>query len=229
MKKRIFLLLQIISILTSLAQEKTHKTNPNNITRQGFGTQVDFQIGQGFVNPKVETDGTPYYFDDWDTEGIIYSKDKGKYKIKKVNINLYDNTLEAFYGDGYVFTFFSKNLIKIIINTKVFRVIKVNKKSKIFELFFNDKFSIYRYYNISYSEHSINPMVNRKVNKYIQKAEYYLYSENKLTKIKLSKNSFSKLFQSDKISQQSIYNFIKENRLSLSEETDLIKVLNFVN
>jgi hypothetical protein len=72
-------------------------------------------------------------------------------------------------------------------------------------------------------------MVNRKVNKYIQKAEYYLYSENKLTKIKLSKNSFSKLFQSDKISQQSIYNFIKENRLSLSEETDLIKVLNFVN
>ena len=72
-------------------------------------------------------------------------------------------------------------------------------------------------------------MVNRKVNKYIQKAEYYLYSENKLTKIKLSKNSFSKLFQSDKISQQSIYNFIKENKLSLSEETDLIKVLNFVN
>ena len=229
MKKKIFLLLQIISILTSLAQEKTNKTNPNNITRQGGGTQVDFQIGQGFVNPKVETDGTPYYFDDWDTEGIIYSKDKGKYKIKKVNINLYDNTLEAFYGDGYVFTFFSKNLIKIIINTKVFRVIKVNKKSKIFELFFNDKFSIYRYYNISYSEHSINPMVNRKVNKYIQKAEYYLYSENKLTKIKLSKNSFSKLFQSDKISQQSIYNFIKENKLSLSKETDLIKVLNFVN
>ena len=72
-------------------------------------------------------------------------------------------------------------------------------------------------------------MVNRKVNKYIQKAEYYLYSENKLTKIKLSKNSFSKLFQSDKISQQSIYKFIKENKLSLSKETDLIKVLNFVN
>jgi len=229
MKKIFILLIQIVFILPSLAQENFEDANSMNVTRQGFGKQIPFQMGTGFINPKANTEGSAYYFDNWDNEGVVYTRDKGKYEIKKVNINLYSNKFEAIYDSTFVYTFDSKNLIKIVINNKIFRVIKINGESKIFELFFNGKFSIYKYYNINYSSSSRNPMVNRKTNKYIKKTKYYLYSKNKLTKIKLSKKSFSKFFQSDKVSQQSTLKFIKKNKLSLSKENDLIKVLNFVS
>jgi hypothetical protein len=72
-------------------------------------------------------------------------------------------------------------------------------------------------------------MHNRASNKYIKKAKYYLYSERELTKMKLSKKSFSKAFQSDNASQKSILEYIEKSRLSLKKEADLIKALNFVS
>ncbi len=229
MKKIFILLAQIIFIFPSLAQENVNESNSRNITRQGFGKQIPFEMGVGFVNRKANTEGSAYYFDDWNNEGIVYTKDKGKYKIKKVNINLYSNKFEAIYDSTFVYTFDSKNLIKIVIDNKVFRIIKIKEEPKIFELFFNDKISIYKYYNINYSRSSRNPMVNRKTNKYIKKTKYFLFSKNKLTKIKLSKKSFSKFFKSDKVSQKSTLDFINENKLSLNKESDLIKALNFVS
>jgi len=84
MKKIVILLLHIIVILPSLAQETTSNTNPSNITRQGFGTHAGFDAGLGFVNPKFQTDGSAYSFDDWDTEGMIYTKNNGRFiKSKK--------------------------------------------------------------------------------------------------------------------------------------------------
>tara|TARA_B110000902_G_scaffold241264_1_gene291433 strand:+ start:184 stop:879 length:696 start_codon:yes stop_codon:yes gene_type:complete len=230
MKKKTILLLQILCIFSSFAQEKDNDINPNlNVTRQGFGEQAFLNMGVGFVNAKAKTEGSAYYFDNWNTEGLIYTKDNKRYKIKKVNINLYDNTLEAIYDEGYVFTFNTNNLVKIVINKKVFRVLTLDNELNIFELFFNNRLSIYRYNSVSYYKNSRNPMVNRKVNEYINKEKYYLYDAGSLTKIKLSNKYFSKLFQSETISQEFIMEFIKKNKLSLKKEADLIKVLNFVS
>ena len=228
-KKAVVLLLLMTSIFPSLAQESVTEKNPRNNIRQGFGTQNSFDLGAGFINPRFKTDGSAYYFEDWDTEGIIYTKDKGSFKIKKVNINLYDSTLEAIYDENSVFTFDSDNIMKIKINNKVFRIFKIDEELKIFEQVFKNTFSVYKYYDVLYSEASINPMHNRASNKYIKKAKYYLYSERELTKMKLSKKSFSKAFQSDNASQKSILEYIEKSRLSLKKEADLIKALNFVS
>lgn len=216
-------------ISPSFAQEKAKESNKSNVTRQGFGVHAFVNMGVGFVNARTKTEGSAYYFENWNTEGVIYIKDKGRVKIKRANINLYDGKLEALYDENSVFTFDNENLIKIVINDKVFRIFKINKEEQIFELLFNDKFSIYRYYSVIYSEGSKNPMVNRKTNKYIKKAKYYLYRDSNLIKMKLSKKSFSKLFQSDKVSQESIVKYISNNKLSLNKEDDLIKVVKFVN
>jgi hypothetical protein len=186
-------------------------------------------MGVGFVNARTMTEGSAYYFDNWDTEGVIYIKDKGRIKIQKVNINLFASKLEAIYDENSVFTFDSENLVKIVINDKVFRTFEVNKELKFFELIFNDKFSIYKYYSVLYAQGSKNPMLSRKTNKYIKKEKYYLYREGELTMLKLSKKSFSKRFQSNNVSQESIIEYIKENKLSLNKEADLIEVLKFVN
>jgi hypothetical protein len=228
-KKAVILLVLMTSIFPTFAQESTTEKNPRNNIRQGFGTHQSFDLGAGFINPRFKTDGSAYYFDNWDTEGVIYTKDKGSFKIKKVNINLYDSTLEAIYDENSVFTFDSDNLMKIVINNKAFRVFKIDNELKIFEQVFKDTFSVYKYYNVLYSEASVNPMHNRASNKYIKKAKYHLYSEKTLTKIKLSKKSFSKLFQSDKVSQKSISEYIEKSKLSLKNEADLIKALNFIS
>lgn len=229
MKNRILLIMQLLFIFPLLAQERVSESNSNNVTRQGFGRHEAFDMAVGFVNPKPKTEGSAYYFDNWNTEGLIYIKDKGRFGIKKVNINLYTNKLEAIYDDDSVFTFDSENLIKIVINNKVFRAIRVNKELKIFEVFFNNKVSVYRNYRVIYSEASKNPMVNRKNNKYFKRAQYYIYGDSKLTKVKLSKKSFSKLFKTDKVSQQSISKYIDDYKLSLNKETDLLKVLNYIS
>jgi len=224
MKKLVFLLIQIVFILPSLGQE-----NPIKVTRQGFGWHEGMDMSLGFVNAKRMTEGSAYYFDDWNTEGTIYIKDKGRVKIKKVNVNLYDNTLEAIYDDNSVFTFNSDNLLKIVINAKVFRIFEINKEPKILEQFFKGDFSIYRYYSVIYAEGSANPMLSRKTNKFIKKSKYYLYRDGNLSLMKMTKKAFSKLLQTDKISQEAILNHIKENKLSINKEEDLIQVLNFIS
>lgn len=231
MKTPTILLFQILSIFTALAQNTTGEgdSNPINNTRQGFGRFESFDMSVGFVNPRTRTEGSAYYFEDWDTEGVIYIKDKGRVKIKKVNINLYDSTLEAIYDENSVFTFDSDNLVKIVIDDKVFRPFLVNGKLKIFELFFKDNIAIYRFYSTSYSHGSVNPMVNRKTNKYVKNARYYQYRNDELTKIKLSKKSFAKHFQSELLTKDSILDHITKNKLSLNKETDLLEALEFVN
>lgn len=229
MKNLAILLVLLLCVFPLYAQiEDDNKTNIKT-TRQGFGKFSGIDMSLGFVNARMKTEGSAYYFNDWNAEGIIYIKDKGRVKIKQVNLNIYDNKLEALYDDDNVFTFDSKNLIKFVINDKVFRTFEFNNKPKIFELFFNGKVPVYKYYNVTYSKGSANPMLNRKSNKYIKNEKYFTYNDGELTRIKLTKKSVSKLLQSDKISQESISEFIKKNRLSLQDETDLLKVLELVN
>ena len=230
MKKKFLFAVFIVSLVIGHSQDRGGGSNSNlNVSRQGFGVQSFFDMGLGFINPKADTEGSAYYFDNWDTEGIIYTSDKKRFKIKNVNINLFNNTLDALYDGNSVFTFTSKSLVKIVINNKDFRVFKLDNDVKILESFSRGKFSIYKYSSLLYRESSPNPMINRKTNKYIKKVRFYVYNNGKLEKMKLSRKYFSKRFQSDTLSKDAISNFIKENGLSLSDESDLLKVLNFVN
>ncbi|WP_299677420.1 hypothetical protein [uncultured Dokdonia sp.] len=228
MKKTVILVIALISVFTTLAQESTTEKNPRNNIRQGFGTHNSFDLGLGFVNPNFRTDGSAYFFEDWDTEGVIYTKDHGSFKIKKININLFDNKLEAIYDESSVYTFDTKNLMKIVINNKVFRVFEIDDELKIFQLVFKDSFSVYKYYHVIFSEGAVNPMLNRSSNKYIKNERYFLYRDKNLTKMKLSKKAFSKLFQSDNLEQQTISDYIQKSKLSLKKEEDLIKALQYI-
>jgi hypothetical protein len=228
MRKIIVLILAVFPIVPCLAQETTTNTNPRNNMRQGFGNHGSYDLGLGFVNPNFQTDGSAYFFENWETNGMLYTKNNGNFKIEKVNINLYDNKLEALYDENSVFTFDSKNLLKIVINDRVFRVFEIEDKLKIYELIHSGSPSVYKYNNVLYSEAAVNPMLNRKKNKYIKQEDYYLYRDGVLTQIKLSKKAFSKLLESDTKSQKSILDYIKKAKLSLRNEKDLIKVLTFI-
>lgn len=227
MKKAVILLFQLVFILPVMAQDDD--PNPIISTRQGFGDQKGMMMNMGFVNPKARTEGSAYYYDNWDSVAMVYLKEQGRYKIENANVNLFDNTLETLYDQGNVFTFDTANLLQIIIDKKIFRPLPIENELKLLELFYNEGVAIYKYYYISYSKSSPNPMVNRRTNKYIRNERFYLYKEGELIKLKLTKNAFSKLFKTSNLSEDAIKDYISDNNLSLKKEDELIQVLNFLN
>ena len=72
-------------------------------------------------------------------------------------------------------------------------------------------------------------MLSRKTNKYIKKAKYYVYRDSELTMIEMTKKQLASLLSSDKVSEDSILEFIKQNKLSINDEADLLQVFEFVN
>ena len=183
----------------------------------------------GFVNGEMRTEGSAYYFNNWDTQGSLLIKEKGRVNIDQVNINLYDNTLEALYEENKVFTFDSDNLIRIVINDKVFRTFEIKGQQIIFELFFNGKAQVYRYFKVLYQQGQANPMLSRQQNKYIKNEKYYLYQDGKLTEMKMTKKAISEMLQTETVSEKDIAAFIKDNRLSLKKEDDLFQIFEFAN
>ncbi|NQX86600.1 MAG: hypothetical protein HRT67_11980 [Flavobacteriaceae bacterium] len=229
MKAIIFMILITVGTLQTFSQNFDNDDNSNvKVTRQGFGRFGGLDMGLGFVNAKGITEGTPYYFEEWNTAGVIYTKNDGRFKVDKVNINLHDNTLEAIYDGDKVFTFDSNNLLRIVIDGKVFRVFEIEGKVRILELLFKDGFSVYKYYSVLYVEKKVNPMLSQNTNKYIRKNKYYVYENKKLVKLKLTKKAFSKQFKSENINEKTILDFIEGNKISIKKEKDFIKALKFV-
>ena len=68
MKKVFTLLLASLLAFSMTAQETKSSDDSFQTTRAGFGEASGFNMGPGFVNPRVRTEGSAYYFDTWDTE-----------------------------------------------------------------------------------------------------------------------------------------------------------------
>lgn len=225
-----FLFLVLLSHYPVIAQNTNSHDNTNiKTTRQGFGFYRGIVMPVDFANPALRTEGSPYYFDNWNNQATLLIKDKGNVKIEKVNINLYANKFEAVYDENNVFTFDSNNLIRIKINDKIFRTFVVEDQIRILELLFDGKLSVYKDYSVTYAEGSPNPMLSRKTNKYIKKPKYYVYDDGTLKEMKMNKKSVSKLLQSENISSEGILDYMKQNKLSLSDEGDLTQLFQYVN
>ncbi len=231
MKAALLFLIQVFLILPSFAQETEPKSSDNSFqtTRAGFGEMSGFNMGPGFINPRVRTEGSAYYFDNWDTQAVVYLKEQGRYKVEQVNINLMDNKLEALYDENNVVVLETEKVLQVIVNDKIFRALTVDKKPQLLELFYNEKVSVYKHYSIRYRKSDPNPMINRKTNKYTRSETYYLHRDGQLIKIKLTNKSFAKLFATGDHSEEAIVDFIKENDLSLKKDGDLRQVLNFIS
>ena len=228
MKYKLSISLILLLSLTVFAQEDEQDSNPLQTTRQSFGDYRGLNMTVGFVNPKTRTEGSAYYYDDWNSEAIIYLKEQGRYKVENVNINLFDNTLETLYNDNNVFTFDTNSLLQIVIEGKIFRPLLEDGELKLFELFYNNGITVYKHYYISYTKSSPNPMINRRTYKYIRNERFYVEKDGIMIRIKLSNRSFSKLFESETHTAEVILDFIEENNISLKDENQLKMVLEFL-
>ncbi len=226
--KTILSIFLLFVTLQSVAQDDEDYTDSFKTTRGGFGNQSGFNMGPEFINAKIRTDGSAYYFEDWDAEAMIYLKEQGRYKIEAANINLLDNAFEALYDENKVYTFDTKNILQIIIKDKIFRTISFEGEPTLLELFFNEKVTVYKHYSINYSKSSPNPMVNRKTNKFIRNERYYIEENGRLNKIKLTKRGFAKQFATKDRDRDAIETYIEVNNISLNDENEFRQLLNYV-
>ncbi|NJB72760.1 hypothetical protein GGR42_003251 [Saonia flava] len=95
----------------------------------------------------------------------------------------------------------------------------------------NDKYNLYRRIKVTYKEgqKAQNSFVKAVPNKFTQFTEYY-YQPNgasRIDEITLNNGKIINLFNGDE--KVRVKNFIKENKLNLKKEKDLIKVFEFVN
>lgn len=227
-KTNVLLIFLTVLSASVFSQSSQNTSNTTNVTRQGFGEHSSYDTNLGFVNARPETDGTVYFFDNWETIGKIYTKANGVYLVEKLNINLLNNTLEAIYDESSVFTFDSDSILQVVINDITFRVIPTEDGLQVLELIYSASPSVYKHFNIIYSEASVNPMHGRKANKYIKNHKYVVYKNGELIKVSLSKKTFAQFFQTDSKDQNAILNFIKKNKLSLKDESNMIQVLDYI-
>ena len=115
------------------------------------------------------------------------------------NLNIERNTFESKVSGDSIFTFNFNNINKFVINNKAFKNFYYKNQNRVFEIVFESKeFSILKGYRVELIEGSVNPMVNRKNDKYVQKFSFYLRQGDNIKPFKVKKKNVLSLVDGDK-------------------------------
>jgi hypothetical protein len=214
--KKVTLLLLAIIICGHLCQaQKQIKTFTNS-------KEIDEKRYEGIK-------GSPYLFDDWQI-GKLIDKNDSVYNDVQLNYNGYDSDFEVLNGDKF-----------ISLDDAQFKSVSINSKEGeyIFEKNLHQKFKnklllvVYKGANITcFMDYSVG-LTENKINgnmgatSIIRRFKYdpmhYFIINGELKSMRLTKNKLTNLLSNKK----AINNFIKKNKLKLTEPLDLTKILEY--
>lgn len=181
--------------------------------------------------------GSIYLFNKWETKGVIYAKDKKKYKIPNLNINIRDHRVEAKFDNNAkdsLFIFKKSTIEKVFINNKEFIIKALTFNYKTDDFFVQKikntgKTNIYKLHYVFFKEGEFDRLSQQKTGKdrYI-KAQKYFIEKNKgdIKLIKLKKSEILDFFHKEK---KKLKNYIKKNNLKVKKEKDFIKLIQYYN
>ncbi|MBU2939403.1 hypothetical protein KO494_07605 [Lacinutrix sp. C3R15] len=183
---------------------------------------------------QTETDlvGSNYLFKNWLNKAVVYDTEDKGYKLPNCNFNIQYNRFESNLSDASidsVFSFDSRTINKFVIANKTFLKKKVDGKGSNYfmELIaLGSEFTLYKAYSSKIVYAQVNPMTSQKLGNDMIKIseEYYTEKDGVLTPFKQKKSVILNLMASKK---KQIKTFIKENKLSVSNEADLHKIFNY--
>ncbi len=178
--------------------------------------------------------GSPYYKDNF-ISGKMFLKEKNfgsflfKYNIYRDEVELKVNALSELES--------VKKVVGLQIqldDSTLLKVIKLNKDNELQNHFVinlvNGNYNLVKrvYVNFKTPKEAENSLTTNKKAKFSRYEEYFVktpHNQN-YTKIEKNKKNLYKLFPNNSIE---IENYIKENKLSIKKEEDLIKLFNFAN
>lgn len=172
------------------------------------------------LNSNSEVAGSPFLFENWENTAVLYIPNSGKVLTNNINFNIEKSEFTSIISETSVFIF--ENLDKVEVNDKVF----VKLKNKYYQSLVtsNDGMLLKEYtVKIEPKRHIITSTVIGP-GKYEKGSVYFYYKNGMLNKLPLRKKTIIKVLISEKTA---IINYVKEHKLSYSNEKDVIKIFNF--
>lgn len=227
--KKVFAIITMIAVAFSYGQNQNVTNNAGQaFTQVSAATANDFGAATIFVNPQREVKGSVYLFEDWENTGIIHTNDGQRFMLRNINLNLQRNTFESRISRDSLFTFNFNNIKKFVVNNKAYKNFYFDDDSRVYEVIYeNSDVAILKGYILKFVEGSSNPMLNRSADKYLQKPYYYIRQNEEIKRFKLSKSRILKLVKDDNKADQ-LVDYAKNNRLSFGKETDVQKLMEYL-
>jgi hypothetical protein len=199
--------------------------NDKLISGNSFGTSMMF------YNPKRQIDGKFHLFENWNNTAVIYTLSDDQFLVKRINLNLQRNSFEAKMNDSdSIFAFTFNNIKKIVINNKTYKNYYYNDDNRVYQMLFDtDEYKLMKGFEVKLIAGSANPMVNRPNDKYVRGEDYFLMINGAISPIKLKKKSIFKSLKLDKLNSSRLDMFVESNSLSLKNEEDIVKLLEYYN
>jgi hypothetical protein len=142
---------------------------------------------------KKSVEGTTYLFDKWENNGILITKKGKRFSLKNINLNLKRNVFESKYNEEKIFTFNYNNINKFIVNDKIYKNYYHNDDVKIYEIVYeSSEFQLLKGFKINLIEASPNPMLNRSIDRFVKKEDYFIKRAKEIIPLKLKKNKIKK-------------------------------------
>ncbi|MBT8272505.1 MAG: hypothetical protein KJO77_01775 [Bacteroidia bacterium] len=213
MKNSIFLL---AILCCGLLSAQTNRTDPNgsdisNALLVSSNSDTRFGASTYFFNKEKKAQGSVHLFKTWDNSAVIHSTEGRKFSLKNINLNLERNAFESLVGQDSIFTFNFNNIDKFVINNKVFKNYYNEGENRVFQIAYeSNDFQILKGYKVSLVKGSVNPMLNRSTDKYVQNEYYYLRQNNAIVPLKLKKKAIANLVGGDVDKAQDIIKMVKK-------------------
>lgn len=216
--KKFFLLVFCISFSVVFSQDTT------NFRTQSTGDLLTsgFWIPASSINKNIK--GSNYLFEKWENFANIYSDNGNVFRITNLNYNIKSKKLEAKISNDSVFQFNTEGISKVRIMNSTFKLID----SEFMKELMTGKVGLYIKYSLKTKDAVFNPLTHDELTpeEIIKVEDYLIQVEGKSFDIKLKKGDILK-FLKDK--EKEVKDFVKRNKLSFSNEKDVVKILGYYN
>ena len=171
--------------------------------------------------------GSTYLFNSWIGNYVVIDSKGVSTKLFNLNYNIKTSMLEAAISKDSVFQYDIDNIDYVFTANKKYKIINPeNKKILSEEIYKNEKFQLYKIFNIEVLFGTFNPLTQEKIqsDSYLQKKEYFLFKDGKFTKTKLSKKNILEIVKdkTDLIKTQ-----VNKLNYSYTEESDVKAILDY--
>lgn len=175
------------------------------------------------VDGKV-VEGSRFLLPNWENQGEIYARGK-VLKLTNLNLDLSTDEFSQMKQNDSIFIFEKSSIDSVKLNNRLFKPNQAGKMDEI--LSEGEKASLIKRYEVEIIEGMFNPTDGTTKPSRYKIIENYAVVQNGISrKVSLNKKNLADIFGNDK---GSIEKYIKDNKLSYKEESDMIRVFNYYN
>ncbi len=217
-----FILLLFVSFSVVAQNDNEFDFNKSSTT-SGINNEVKMNGAWIVSKPtRSQIGGSVYLFSSWKGSYVLQSKTGSRFTIENLNYNMKTKELETKFSQDSVFQFNKKDLNFVYYNFKTYKVVN----NELLQVLNNDgNYNFFKKFDVSVVDGVLNPLTQVTSPSFYKTKEEYLYLNGEsLEPLKLKKKYILKIFK-DK--EKEIKDFVSNEKLSYSNEEDVIKIFKF--